>query len=313
MKERIRLYIANIKKLGLWLFKRGIVLYFGIFLFVAIFADLKQANEKAIVKILNYMLPNFDYLQEYDINTGKFNSGKFWLYWRYYLTVERFTDSSDSSLILGYLAFCNNDISTARKYYTRAVKQDPQFFYTYFNLAEFFYTQAKYDLAFEYFQKALAMDKFYSFKRLLGSKIYIQILSGEGKSSAELKTRLEERYLLSYERMIQCYINKNDYNSALKLINEGIKKQYNDPLFFFYYKGIALMGLQQFAEAGGYFKEILHHEPNHAASLLAIAKIAHVMGEEELAKGFFAKAALSKDMKMDKGNIEKNTIELRTF
>ncbi|MBF0479222.1 MAG: tetratricopeptide repeat protein [Candidatus Omnitrophica bacterium] len=292
---------------------RGWTLYLALAIFLFLFMDWKGAMNQVDIKIMNDLIPSFYYLRNYKVSDGEFDPNYLWVYIRYYNQLNNIINSTDISNILGYLYFWDKDYKKAEQFYQKAIKQDPKFFLPQFNLAELYYDRGDYVKALPLFKKCLSLDQRHVLMRLGNSKVYQQIFYGTEAWEKFLVRRVDEGYVLTYERIIQCFIQQKDFNSALRFIDKAVSKGMEKSLFFIYYKGVVLFNLNRYNEALECFKHVLQQDPKHKESMLAIARIAALMGQKEVETVYVHQAWMLHQLKQEDDTISKLGNEQRIF
>lgn len=193
-------------------------------------------------------------------------------------------NNAKSQYDVAFEAHSKGDLSTAIRYYKKAIILDPKMTDAYSNLGAALMENKEYDEATENLQKASELDptndnvqKLLSeIKELQGSNKYQEALKlhEEGKLSKAIK--LYEEALNAEPNNTEIYINlgaatqsNKDYQKAINYYKKALSLDPNSSLTY-YYMGTVYHAKNDLSEAVGNYKKALEIDPNNAQAKEAL-------------------------------------------
>ncbi len=178
---------------------------------------------------------------------------------------------------------------TAIKYYHMCIEREPKYAIALFNLGGVYLRMNRREKGFQYIEKAIQQNPdnetfLINYARLA--------LAGD---QLEAPIRYLESFLNRFPQNSRCkiylsqlYIKKGDQHSALKWTNQIIDSDSQNTLARLL-KGNALLGLKELDAAKAEYLRVLEQEPQNLESLLKLAVIAEMQGEQEESFSYYEK------------------------
>ncbi len=169
----------------------------------------ERANVEARAKLvtLNQLMPSFDYLFAYIQNpSGEFEKGRlrgFNGYINYYEKVAAYMPHyAEAHGLLGFLYYQEGDTEKAKGSYLKAITLDQEFFWYPYSLGLILFKEGQYAEALALLNKAVKLNPELTIKKILSSKIYLDILRSGNINQFPWEQRLQEAYRQAYLLMV---------------------------------------------------------------------------------------------------------------
>ena len=179
------------------------------FFFVVIFLIFKpilnnnQTLDNAKLRTLNRLMPPLKDLVLSSLSGEPLKNELIDEYLFYYKKVSDFMPKyADGYYMQGYCLAQKGLLTEAVKAYEKSIELNPQFFWSYYNLGLLNLKLNHIDAAFESFQKALNTKPDVTFKIMLVSKAFQQLMAQVDQPQKVLSERLKTSYKTCYQLMI---------------------------------------------------------------------------------------------------------------
>lgn len=129
-------------------------------------------------------------------------------YLRYYkVTDQILAKSPNPAAMLGYCYYYLGDIPRSIRYFKKAIRINPRFFWFYYNLGVIYMQQGKNTEAAAYFEKALACSAEETLMMINASRIYHELNEEAAQMGYNTEKSLIDGYARANEMLMICKFN----------------------------------------------------------------------------------------------------------
>lgn len=183
----------------------------------ALGASLKSQRQKVKAKAkaitLNHLKPSFDDFVAYRVNHGRADiSRNYTIY--YERLVEYMPQRPEAYALLGFCYYQTGKSQEAIASFISAMKLNPDFFWTPYNLGVIYFRQGRYQEAATMLRRAIALKPQVTLKTIFSSRIYGEIIRSVKDFDYAIEKNLQAGYRDAYRllKLSQNLLNKT--NSA---------------------------------------------------------------------------------------------------
>jgi len=279
------------------------------------FDSQKRLEMKANMKSLNQALPqSFDHLIAVSEGKVKPDKKKLRDYQKYYeLVVELVDGPPDAYGLLGFIYYQQGEKEKADKAYKQAILGKPEFFWYYYNLGVIHYEQKNFAEAARYLGIATNKDIGSVFKGVLSSKIYAQIMSGEGFKQEKLLFNYWDSLKNAYKLLIEAFVRVDDYSQVFDIAIKAINANFDTDGYFSYYGGVAAFKSKKYSVAVTLFQEAIQKNPDYPDAYYFLGMTMEALGFNDQSQVFFRKAAVLKNTLAPKEYFDAPEVHVRIF
>ncbi len=200
--------------------------------FGAVFV-LSGEYKKAKLRNLNHFYPH-EYTYLYSVEKGldpvdKIRLEKYRVY--YHKLIQYKPDLAEAHMMLGYCDFYLNDLDGAGLSFKKAVDLKIPLPAAYYNLGLVSYMKGDYVFAVKVLKAALEANLSQMSSFLIGSKVYLDIITSSSNIVEENQQRLVDQYRAIYRLLILCFYQLKDNEQMLLYFKQAVL-QFNDPAAF---------------------------------------------------------------------------------
>jgi tetratricopeptide (TPR) repeat protein len=252
---------------------RAAIFYFMIFIFSMPLVDFPKIKLQSQLRDLNAILPaSFKYLIQLSEGREVPNENRLKEYFFFYgRTAFYFPKEADALAMTGFCLYYLGDWKAAEENLKKSVLNQPNFFWSSYNLGLIYFKSSRFHEAAESFEKAslVAPEKTIEFINA-SPAIYRMIFQEDSDFAQKSPSRLKQATAQARQLTVLSYFYLKDYEKMLQAALNAIKQ---DPLnedVFDFYCGIALFEMKQYKQAKDYFVKANQRNPQlKEASLYA--------------------------------------------
>ncbi len=272
--------------------KRVITVYLAIYIVSLFFVDYAGVIHKFRIQTLNRIRPqSFNYLADTMENNERFDLVKLRSYANYYLEVTKvIEDRADAYGLLGFCYYHLGEVDKAIAAYKEAIKINPNFFWSHYNLAVLYFKSQQYELARESIIAALRLDLNNSMMFIYNSQqLYLPLVAQAVKvhniehPEDFVFNQLQDGFRNGYIIWVLCHFHMNDYPSMFKAANIALETTLQKKAILNYYAGLAAYNMKEYAVALNYFEASLREDPQLADGYYYLGESAKALGQEKIA------------------------------
>ena len=194
------------------------------------------------------------------------------------------SDANGADGIIAYCYYYLGDISKAIEHYKKDLNENPQYFWSHFNLALIYFQQGDVQEAVDHLQICLLLQPDVSLNMMSSWKTYQQVLGNQRDNVPLIGGSMTEAYDDAYQILLAGYERSNDFERMEATAQKALELHFDGKDVFYYYTGLGAFKRKDFARAGYFLQKAVEENMAMAPAYYYLGQCALIAGNANLSK-----------------------------